>query len=152
MSRRVAVRVQAAKPVVMVNSCTGKMGRAVADAAVRAGLTLAPYTLCSENEAGGYVEVAGQQLKLVGPSSRDQIITEVGGVPLLLISNRHDCSFWEEPQSTAEALKPVFTQCSHHSCPVLPLHNPTHAPPLATPTLPWLSILGEAAASQPDYG
>lgn len=79
MSRRVAVRVQAAKPVVMVNSCTGKMGRAVADAALRAGLTLAPYTLCSENEAGGSVEVAGQQLKLVGPSSRDQIITEVGG-------------------------------------------------------------------------
>lgn len=80
MSRRAAVRVHAAKPVVMVNSCTGKMGKAVADAAVRAGLTLAPYTLCSESEAGGKVEVAGQQLQLVGPSSRDQVIQEVGAV------------------------------------------------------------------------
>ena len=81
MSRRAAVRVHAAaKPVVMVNSCTGKMGKAVADAAVRAGLTLAPYTLCSESEAGGNktVEVAGQQLQLIGPSSRDQVIEEVG--------------------------------------------------------------------------
>jgi hypothetical protein len=80
MSRRASVRVHAAKPVVMVNSCTGKMGKAVADAAVRAGLTLAPYTLCSEGEAGGNVEVAGQQLQLVGPSTRDKVIEQVRAV------------------------------------------------------------------------
>lgn len=67
----------------MVNSCTGKMGKAVADAAVRAGLTLAPYTLCSEGEAGGNVEVAGQQLQLVGPSTRDKVIDQVGVVARL---------------------------------------------------------------------
>lgn len=80
VNRRVAVRVHASKPVVMVNSCTGKMGRAVADAAVRAGLTLAPYTLCSEGEAGGNktIEVAGQQLQLIGPSTRDAVIEQVG--------------------------------------------------------------------------
>lgn len=80
MSRRLGVQVQASKPVVMVNSCTGKMGRAVADAAVRAGLTLAPYTLCSDSEAADKktVEVAGQQLQLIGPSTRDEVIQQVG--------------------------------------------------------------------------
>lgn len=72
------MRAEASKPVVMVNSCTGKMGRAVAEAATRAGLTVAPYTLCSEAEAGNTVEVAGQQLQLVGPSTRDQVIEQVG--------------------------------------------------------------------------
>lgn len=82
MSRRLGVRVQASsKPVVMVNSCTGKMGKAVADAAVRAGLTLAPYTLCSEGEAGQTIEVAGHQLQLIGPSTRDKVIEQVGQVP-----------------------------------------------------------------------
>lgn len=79
-TRSVRVRVDAAaKPVVMVNSCTGKMGRAVADAAVRAGLTLAPYTLCSESEAGDKktVEVSGHQLQLIGPSTRDEVIEQV---------------------------------------------------------------------------
>lgn len=78
--RNLCVKVHAAKPVVMVNSCTGKMGRAVADAALRAGLTLAPYTLCSDKEAEEtkMVEVSGQQLQLVGPSTRDQVIEQVG--------------------------------------------------------------------------
>lgn len=80
VNRRVSVRVHASKPVVMVNSCTGKMGQAVANAAVNAGLTLAPYSLCSEGEADSKntVEVAGQQLQLVGPSTRDQVIEQVG--------------------------------------------------------------------------
>jgi 4-hydroxy-tetrahydrodipicolinate reductase len=81
MNRTLCVRVQASKPVVMVNSCTGKMGKAVADAAVRAGLTLAPYTLCSEGEAGQTIEVAGHQLQLIGPSTRDKVIEQVGQVP-----------------------------------------------------------------------
>jgi hypothetical protein len=71
----------------MINSCTGKMGQAVADAAVRAGLTLAPYTLCSKEDAAsrGTVEVAGgQQLELVGPSNRDAVIEQVGGAACVL--------------------------------------------------------------------
>jgi 4-hydroxy-tetrahydrodipicolinate reductase len=75
-----AVMVHAsAKPAVMVNSCTGKMGRAVAEAAVRAGLDLVPFTLCgaSEAAAGQAVEVAGKQLQLVGPDTRDNLIQEV---------------------------------------------------------------------------
>lgn len=64
----------------MVNSCTGKMGRAVAEAAVRAGLDLVPFTLCGakEAEANASIEVAGQQLQLVGPQTRDDQIQQVG--------------------------------------------------------------------------
>eukprot|EP00882_Tetradesmus_deserticola_P019670 GHRQ01021191.1.p3 GENE.GHRQ01021191.1~~GHRQ01021191.1.p3 ORF type:complete len:110 (+),score=38.54 GHRQ01021191.1:83-412(+) len=76
-----AVMVHAsAKPAVMVNSCTGKMGRAVAEAAVGAGLDLVPFTLCGASEAAANkaVEVAGKQLQLVGPDTRDELIEEVG--------------------------------------------------------------------------
>lgn len=67
----------APKPSVMVNSCTGKMGRAVAEAATRAGLQVLPYTLCGAGEvgnSGGRIEVAGQSMELVGPSNRDEVI------------------------------------------------------------------------------
>lgn len=69
----------APKPVVMVNSCTGKMGRAVAEAAARAGLNVLPYTLCGAGEAapGKAIEVAGQQVVLVGPAERDALIEEL---------------------------------------------------------------------------
>jgi 4-hydroxy-tetrahydrodipicolinate reductase len=67
------VAMAAAKPQLLVNSCTGKMGRSVAEAAIRAGVEVVPFTLCGEREAaaGGSVEVMGQQLQLVGPSGRD---------------------------------------------------------------------------------
>jgi hypothetical protein len=69
------------KPVLMVNSCTGKMGRAVAEAATRAGLRVLPFTLCGAGEAsraaGGRIEVAGQQVELVEPSRRDAVIESV---------------------------------------------------------------------------
>jgi hypothetical protein len=69
----------AAKPALMVNSCTGKMGRAVAEAAERAGLQVLPYTLCGAAEAvpGSSIEVAGQQVALVGPSERDALIEKL---------------------------------------------------------------------------
>jgi 4-hydroxy-tetrahydrodipicolinate reductase len=65
------------KPVVMVNSCTGKMGRAVAEAATRAGLQVLPFTLCGAGEVGAKgatIEVAGQAMQLVGPAERDAVI------------------------------------------------------------------------------
>lgn len=70
----------APKPTVMVNSCTGKMGRAVAEAAARAGLHVLPYTLCGAGEAeakGGKIDVAGQSMELVGPSNRDELIEQL---------------------------------------------------------------------------
>jgi dihydrodipicolinate reductase len=72
---RLAVMAAAApKPVVMVNSCTGKMGRAVAEAATRAGLQVAPYTLVGAGESGATIDVAGQAMQLVGPDERDAVI------------------------------------------------------------------------------
>eukprot|EP00877_Chromochloris_zofingiensis_P003502 jgi/Chrzof1/13152/Cz07g21240.t1 len=67
------------RPALMVNSCTGKMGQAVAEAAVRAGLELLPYTLCGAGEAAAksHVQLAGHQVQLVGPDSRDDLIQHV---------------------------------------------------------------------------
>ena len=60
----------------MVNSVTGKMGRAVAEAALRAGLALVPYTLCGPEEAAqdDAVSVCGTRVELVGPQQRDELI------------------------------------------------------------------------------
>ncbi|KAI8466135.1 MAG: hypothetical protein J3K34DRAFT_434831 [Monoraphidium minutum] len=79
--RQLVVMAAAPKPAVMVNSCTGKMGRAVAEAAARAGLHVLPYTLCGAGEAvpGGAIDVAGQRVALVGPAERDALIEELKG-------------------------------------------------------------------------
>lgn len=79
LDRKMSVKVFAAKPVLMVNSCTGKMGRSVAEAAVRAGLELVPYTLCGAQEAADTpsIEVSGRTLQLVGPDTRDDLIQQV---------------------------------------------------------------------------
>ena len=78
--RRTLVAMAAAttttKPVLMVNSCTGKMGTAVFEAATRAGLEPLPYTLCSRDDAAKAksVQVAGRAVELVGPDGRDALI------------------------------------------------------------------------------
>ncbi|GLI67484.1 hypothetical protein VaNZ11_011701 [Volvox africanus] len=63
----------------MVNSCTGKMGQAVAEAALRANIDLVPYTLCAplDVENKNHVTVQGIKLELVPPSVRDTAITEI---------------------------------------------------------------------------
>lgn len=69
----------AAKPQIMVNSCTGKMGQAVAEAALRAQLELVPYTLCgpSEADARPTVSVGGVSVELVPPSTRDAVVEDL---------------------------------------------------------------------------
>lgn len=71
----------AGKPKVqlMVNSCTGKMGQAVAEAALRANVELVPYTLCGPNDTQtkSHVSVQGVQLELVPPSVRDSVVAEL---------------------------------------------------------------------------
>jgi hypothetical protein len=137
VNRRLCVRVQASKPVVMVNSCTGKMGKAVADAAVRAGLTLAPYTLCSESEAGQTVEVAGHQMQLIGPSTRDKVIEQVGRLQrhCLRLTNplQYACTeaAWLDVCNLLIVLT-ILVNCA------VAVRNCLSA--------------GEAAASQPDHG
>ncbi|KAL6755816.1 hypothetical protein V8C86DRAFT_1790414 [Haematococcus lacustris] len=75
---RMAVTASAVKPQIMVNSCLGKMGQAVAEATLRAGLELVPYTLCPAEAAGaGHVSVGDRQVKLVGPADQDALMDEL---------------------------------------------------------------------------
>jgi len=54
------------------------MGQAVAEAAVRAGLELVPYSLCGPAEAvGTQLPVAGAAVTLIGPDGRDARIGEL---------------------------------------------------------------------------
>lgn len=65
----------AAGPPIMVNSCTGKMGHATAEAVLRAGLELVPFTFCgySQGVAVGRVGVAGIPVEKVTPENRAQV-------------------------------------------------------------------------------
>lgn len=76
---RMDVRAAAAKPQIMVNSVAGKMGQAVAEATVRAGLELVPYTLAAAEVVSRTkeVEVAGHKVQLVGPDTRDTLLPKL---------------------------------------------------------------------------
>lgn len=79
-SRQRAIAVQAmAGPAIMVNSCTGKMGHSTAEAVVRAGLTLVPYSLTGQSEAVavGNVGVSGIPVELVGPAERQAALDRI---------------------------------------------------------------------------
>lgn len=59
-----------ARLAVMVNSCFGKMGNAVAMSVVKAGVTLVPYSF---NSSEGVVAVEGVSVKLVPNHERDEV-------------------------------------------------------------------------------
>ncbi len=63
---------------IMVNACTGKMGHATAEAVVRAGLSLVPYSFTGSSEAVavGNVGVEGIPVELVGPERRQQAMEQ----------------------------------------------------------------------------
>lgn len=63
----------------MVNSCTGKMGHATAEAVVRAGLTLVPYSFTGSSEAVavGNIGVCGIPVELVHPDERQRAAEKV---------------------------------------------------------------------------
>ncbi|KAI3431401.1 hypothetical protein D9Q98_004454 [Chlorella vulgaris] len=69
----------ASGPPIMVNSCTGKMGHSTAEAVVRAGLTLVPYSLTGQSEAVavGNVGVSGIPVELVGPTERQAALDRI---------------------------------------------------------------------------
>jgi len=64
---------------IMVNSCTGKMGHATAEAVVRAGLQLVPWSFTGESEAVvvGNVGVSGIPVQLVGQTKRQEAMSRV---------------------------------------------------------------------------
>lgn len=61
----------------MVNGCTGKMGKAVIEAAVSAGLQLIPLSFGVEEDAGRVVEVGGTNFHVHGPSEREGVLASV---------------------------------------------------------------------------
>eukprot|EP00873_Tetraselmis_striata_P019653 jgi/Tetstr1/439917/TSEL_028324.t1 len=63
-----------ARLAVMVNSCFGKMGNAVAMSVVKAGVTLVPYSF---NSSEGVVAVEGVSVKLVPNHERDEVMASV---------------------------------------------------------------------------
>ncbi|KAF7113118.1 hypothetical protein RHSIM_RhsimUnG0159300 [Rhododendron simsii] len=57
-----------------VNGCTGKMGKAVVEAAVSAGLDVVPVSFSSLEVSGKTVQVGGKKIQVYGPSDRENIL------------------------------------------------------------------------------
>ncbi|KAG9446730.1 hypothetical protein H6P81_012858 [Aristolochia fimbriata] len=62
---------------IMVNSCTGKMGRAVAEAAVNAGLQLVPVTFGAAQDLDKIVDVGGTKVRVHDPSQGEHVLSSV---------------------------------------------------------------------------
>ncbi|KAH6773726.1 Dihydrodipicolinate reductase [Perilla frutescens var. hirtella] len=60
---------------IMVNGCTGKMGRAVLEAAMSAGLNPVPVALGGPDDAGKILDFNGKQIEVHGPSDRESILS-----------------------------------------------------------------------------
>lgn len=62
---------------ILVNGCTGKMGRAVAEAAVTAGLQLLPISFSSQENPGRIVQVGNTEVQIHGLSERESVLSSV---------------------------------------------------------------------------
>ncbi|XP_030456205.2 4-hydroxy-tetrahydrodipicolinate reductase 1, chloroplastic isoform X2 [Syzygium oleosum] len=62
---------------IMVNSSSGKMGKAVIKAAESAGLDIIPMSFGCAEEAGKSVQVCGKEIKVHGPSDRESVLASV---------------------------------------------------------------------------
>ncbi|XP_061349894.1 4-hydroxy-tetrahydrodipicolinate reductase 2, chloroplastic-like [Gastrolobium bilobum] len=62
---------------IMVNACTGKMGKAVINAAEAAGLHVVPVSFGCEEESGKTFQVCGKEFLVDGPSDRESVLLTV---------------------------------------------------------------------------
>ncbi|KAL6567431.1 4-hydroxy-tetrahydrodipicolinate reductase 2, chloroplastic [Orobanche gracilis] len=62
---------------IMVNGCTGKMGRAVLEAAIAAGLNPVPLALGGSEDSGKILDFGGKQVEVFGDSDRESILSSV---------------------------------------------------------------------------
>lgn len=60
-----------------VNGCTGKMGRAVLEAAMAAGLNPVPVALGGEEDSGKILDFSGKQIEVHGPSDRESVLSSI---------------------------------------------------------------------------
>ncbi|KAK7275301.1 hypothetical protein RIF29_16413 [Crotalaria pallida] len=61
----------------MVNACTGKMGKAVIQAAQAAGLHVVPVSFGLEEESGKTFQIGGNDFLVHGPSDRESVLASV---------------------------------------------------------------------------
>ncbi|KAG6392226.1 hypothetical protein SASPL_146439 [Salvia splendens] len=59
---------------IMVNGCAGKMGRAVLEAAMAAGLNPVPVALGGPEDAGKILDFGGMKIEIHGPSDRESVL------------------------------------------------------------------------------
>ncbi|KQJ94631.1 probable 4-hydroxy-tetrahydrodipicolinate reductase 1, chloroplastic [Brachypodium distachyon] len=62
---------------ILVNSCTGKMGKAVAEAAVSAGLQLVPVSFSAMEVPGGKVNICNREIHIHDPSQSERILCSI---------------------------------------------------------------------------
>ncbi|XP_027335507.1 4-hydroxy-tetrahydrodipicolinate reductase 2, chloroplastic-like [Abrus precatorius] len=62
---------------IMVNACTGKMGKAVINAAESAGLHVVPVSFGCEEESGQTFQISGKEFLVHGPSDRESVLASV---------------------------------------------------------------------------
>ncbi|TVT99213.1 hypothetical protein EJB05_55428, partial [Eragrostis curvula] len=62
---------------ILVNSCTGKMGKAVAEAAVSAGLQLVPVSFSAIEVPDGKVDICDREIRIYDPSESEQILPSI---------------------------------------------------------------------------
>ncbi|WOL07310.1 putative 4-hydroxy-tetrahydrodipicolinate reductase 2, chloroplastic [Canna indica] len=62
---------------ILVNGCTGKMGKAVAESALSAGLQLVPVSFSSSEEPGRTLKVGNAEIQIHGPPERESILSSV---------------------------------------------------------------------------
>ncbi|WMV11871.1 hypothetical protein MTR67_005256 [Solanum verrucosum] len=62
---------------IMVNGCNGKMGRAVLEASIAAGLQPVPICFGGPEDGGKTVEAGGKEIIVHGPSDRENILSSV---------------------------------------------------------------------------
>lgn len=60
-----------------MNGCTGKMGRAVLEAAISAGLQPVPVAFSGPEDSGKTVDVGGKQITVHGPSDRESTLFSI---------------------------------------------------------------------------
>ncbi|XP_057951792.1 4-hydroxy-tetrahydrodipicolinate reductase 2, chloroplastic-like isoform X2 [Malania oleifera] len=62
---------------IMVNGCTGKMGKAVIEAAISAGLHPVPVSFSCAEDSGKIVQVGGKEIQVHGHSERESILASL---------------------------------------------------------------------------
>ncbi|PKA56510.1 putative 4-hydroxy-tetrahydrodipicolinate reductase 2, chloroplastic [Apostasia shenzhenica] len=62
---------------VLINGCTGKMGRAVADAAISTGLQVVPITFSSKEKPHKTIHVGSVEIQVYGPSYKENVLSSM---------------------------------------------------------------------------